>query len=569
MGFSPCAVNCRCETLGGSCLLALNRRSAGKIKLCAAVICVFSAAFTISSSADDSTASVHVRSNYPVVSFDVALPGPDGQLNMPLGTPHFTSFLDEHDVYAIRIGDGVARNIATISAQGSGIDFVDLDLDGLLKREQSLTRLEKAALIWLQENQVKIEGDAIVWHYTFGHTFNNIVIKRGWPSAFAQADAIKAFILAYRKSSDRSYLDLALHAGLALTVPCERGGVRCEVGGVPWFEEIPVPYGYAPMILNGHLYSTVMLYHLYKLTGDERIAHALEEGVASAKRMLLRFDTGYWSIYQVRPRALYVMLVLEAIASNTVIQEVSLTSAVSEPSVLRLGRGETSTFAGNQTSGEGWRDISDWGRKLTGMGMIRLMPGRMTIDHDPVDISEMNVTVHYRSSGCVVPTLATQDYRASSSGFVQILPRDSEATEEECIAHFSLPNTINQWSQINGLYHEWHTKLVTELWRITKDPKFYATSVRWRRYAAAEQQLKGQKTEGTISMPIFIASERADEDADIMQAMGGADPMTVSDDEVAEKLRHWLTTNCVEPQRAAELVSRAGLSPDKVKASAC
>jgi hypothetical protein len=122
-----------------------------------------------------------------VVSFDVVQPNLDGQLDMPAGTPRFSSFLDEHEVYAIQIGGGVARNIATISAQASGMDFVDLDLDNLLEREQSLTRLEKAALDWLKENQVRIEGDAVVWHYTFDHTFNNIVIKNGWPSAFAQS----------------------------------------------------------------------------------------------------------------------------------------------------------------------------------------------------------------------------------------------------------------------------------------------------------------------------------------------------------------------------------------------
>ncbi len=555
--------------MSGSCLLAHNCRVADKTKLCAAVICVFGAAFTNSSSADDSAASVHVSSSSPVVSFDVIEPGPDGQLNLPERTPQFSSFLDEHDVRAVHIAGGVKRHIANISAQASGIDFVDLDLEEALKREPSLSRLEKVAIDWLIENQVKIDGDATVWHYTFDHTFNNIVIKSGWPSAFAQADVIKSLILAYRKSLDGSYSDLALHAGVAFTVPCERGGIRCEVGGVPWFEEIPVPYGFAPMILNGHLYSTVMLYHLYKLTGDERVGDAFREGVASAKRMLLRFDTGYWSIYQARPRALDVMLTLVSTVPGAEIREVSVTSTVSEPSVLRLGEKETSTYAGNQAWGEGWKDVSAWGRKLNGMGKVRLLPGRLTIDHDPVNVAGMDINVHYRSPECAVPTLATYDYRASSKGYMEIFPSDHGSTETECVAHFPLPNTINQWSQINGLYHEWHTKLVTELWRITKDPKFYTTAIRWRRYTTAEQQLKNQKTEGTISMPIFIASERADEDADIMQAMGGADPATVSDDEVAGKLRHWLTTNCVAPEKAAELVSRAGLSPDNVEASAC
>ena len=524
---------------------------------------------SLSSANDRNLASVHVTNNYPVVSFDVVEPDLDGQLKMPDRTPNFSPFLDEQDVYAIHIGDGIARHIAAISFQASGMSNNDLDLVGASEREKTLTRLEEKALDWLKANQVTIDSKAVVWHYTFDHTLNNIVIKSRWPSAFAQADVIKALILAYQKTRDASYLALATNAGLAFSVPCEHGGIRCEVGGIPWFEEFPVPYGFAPMILNGHLYSVVMLYHLYTLNGDGRIRHAFEEGVASAKRMLLRFDTGYWSIYQLRPRTLNVMLVLAPAVPDTEIREVSVSSAVSEASVLRLGPGEVSTYSGNRTWGEGWGSASAWGRKLNGVGGIHLLPGRLTIDHDPVSVSVMDIAVHYRSPGCVAPTLATYDYRASSKGFVKILPGDYGDTQETCVGHFSLPNTINQWSQIDGFYHDWHTRLVAELWRITKDPEFYTTAIRWRRYASAEQKLKDRNTEGTISTAIFVPHDGADEDEDIMEALNAADPATMADDDVANRLRDWLRTNCVSPEKGAHLISRAGLSLKKVKPPTC
>src|ERR1700736_187599 len=100
----------------------------------------------------------------------------------PDRTPNFSPFLDKQDVYAIHIGDGIARHIAAISFQASGMSNNDLDLVGASEREKTLTRLEEKALDWLKANQVTIDSKAVVWHYTFDHTLNNIVIKSGWPS---------------------------------------------------------------------------------------------------------------------------------------------------------------------------------------------------------------------------------------------------------------------------------------------------------------------------------------------------------------------------------------------------
>lgn len=513
--------------------------------------------------------SIFIKNKSPAVSFEVYEPGPDGRLVMPARTPPFQSYFDEDGVYATRVGGRVARHIATISGQASGMSNNDLRIEEALQREPSLTPAETAALRWLEQNKIELQGAAVVWHYTFDHTFNNIVVKAGWPSAFAQADIIKALILAYRKTSDQSYLDLATRAGYAFTVPCERGGLRCEVGGIPWFEEIPVPYGYAPMILNGHLYSVVMLYRLHELTDDQRIEAAYREGLASAKAMLLRYDTGYWSIYQLRPRELNTLLVIAPATEQTEIQDVSISSPVSTQSVLALHNGTRSTYDGNRVWGDGWGLASGSGRELTGLGMINLLPGRLTIDHDPVHIASMNVSVHYRSRDCTPPTVATYDYRARSKGFMKIVPTDYGRNEQGCELHLFLRNAVNQWSQIDAFYHDWHTRLVTELWRITGDPKFYATAVRWGRYAAAERELKTEETKATIAIPIFAPSESPEDDAAIMQALGGADPATLSRDKVIDALRAWFGTHCVGPKRVADIITRAGLHSEAIKLAAC
>ena len=535
--------------------------------LCA--ICGFSS-FSARSQTNSGPA-VHVENHPPVVSFDIFEPGPDGKIPEHARTPPMYSRVDDNGVPEAHIGATTARHIATISGAASGIDNTDLNAAVTRRRRKTVSNSEKAALEWLTHNYVEISDDAIVWHYTFAHTFNNIVIKSGWPSAFAQADVIKALLLAYKRTFDKHYLDLARRAGYAYSVPCEEGGLRCIVGGVPWFEEVPVPYGYAPMILNGHLYSVVMLSRLLEISNDDRIAELFRVGIASAKRMLLRYDTGYWSIYQQRPRLIDVFLALLPRTTNTVVHSISVSSPVSRPSTLRLGNGEQSTYPGNGIGGPGWGESDAWGRKLIGLAKVTILPGRLSIDHDPIHAGALTVSVEYKSPGCVPPALATYDYRARSKGMAEI-PRGSAigSGQSGCpVQTYPLPAALNQWSQTTAFYHDWHTRLVTELWRITKDPKFYATAVRWGQYAVAEGKLNPETSDGAIAEPIFIPTEAPEDDAEITAALDGKDPAKLSDDEVVGAMRRWIELRCIPHQHAVALLARVGLAAETIRLSSC
>jgi DNA-binding beta-propeller fold protein YncE len=518
----------------------------------------------------NSVPSVHVDNPSPIVSFDVYEPGPDGAIPQHARTPSITYSVDAQGVPQAQVGAVIARHIATISGAASGMDNPDLDIAKAVAKRKSVSNSEQAALDWLMRNFVEIADNAIVWHYTFNHTFNNIVIKSGWPSAFSQADVIKAFLVAYGRTADARYIELAKRAAYAYTVTCEKGGLRCVVGGVPWFEEVPVPYGYAPMILNGHLYSVVMLRKLLDVAYDDRIAEAFRVGVDSAKRMLLQYDTGYWSIYQQRPRLLDVVLALYPEAENTEIHSVSVSSPSSQTSVLQLGDGQASTYPGNRVWGPGWSGGDTWGRILTGLAKITILPGRLSIPNDPVHVGTLTVSVKYKSPGCIPPTLATYDYRARSQGVVSIAPRGTVIAEDSCpILTYSLPTSLNQWSQLTEFYHDWHTRLVTELWRITKDAKFYTTAVRWGRYAVAESKLAAETTKGMIAEPIFSPSESPEDDATIAAVLEGRDPVTLSDDEIASALYRWIELKCLPPRHALALLARAGLMADSTMLPSC
>ena len=535
--------------------------------LCAA--CGF---FTISARSQTTLApAVHVDNPPPVVSFDVFEPGPDGAIPELTQTPPITYTKDANGVPEVQVGAVVARHIANTSSVASGMSNSDLDIAGALHRSKSISNSEKPALDWLTSNYVEISDDAIVWRYTFTHTFNNIIVQSGWPSAFAQADVIKAFLLAYDRTSDEHYLDLAKRAGYAYSVPCEDGGLRCVVGGVPWFEEVPVPYGYAPMILNGHLYSVVMLHKLLQATHDPRIAAAFRDGVDSAKRMLLRYDTGYWTIYQQRPRLIDVFLALLPEAADTEVHSVSVSSPVSRTSVLRLGGGETSTYPGNNIWGPGWGERDAWGRELTGLAKITILPGQLSIDHDPIHVGALTVSVEYKSAGCVPPTLATFDYRARSQGLTWLQRGNTVSSgQNECpVQTYPLPARLNQWSTLTAFYHDWHRRLVTELWRITKDAKFYATAVRWGRYAEAERKLDPEASKDTVADPIFNPIEAPEDDAAIAEALDGKDPAELSDDEVTGAVRRWIELKCIPHQHAVALLARSGIAANVDKLPAC
>lgn len=534
------------------------------------LICAICGFCTVSAwSQTASVPDVRVNNPPPVVSFDIFEPGREGKIPKHSQTPPITSATDANGVPEAHVGAVIARHIATISGAASGLSNSDLDIAEAMGKSKTVSDSEKAALNWLAHNFVEISDNAVVWHYTFRLTFNNIVIQPRWPSAFSQADVIKAFLVAYGRTSDKYYLDLAKRAGYAYAVDCEKGGLRCVVGDVPWFEEVPVPYGYAPMILNGHLYSVVMLRKLLDAAPDERIAEAFRVGVDSAKRMLLRYDTGYWSIYQQRPRVLDVFLALFPGTEHTEVHSVTVSSPVGRPSVLRLGIGGRSTYRGNYVWGIGWEDGDEWGRKLTGLGKITILPGRLSIEPDPIHAGALTVSVEYRSPGCIPPTLATFDYRARSKGVASIPPAITSEQGDCPVKTYLLPASLNQWATLNAFYHDWHTRLVTELWRMTKDPKFYATAVRWGRYAIAESELDPEASKDAITVPIFVPTESPEDDATIAAALNGKDPAKLTDDEVESAVEQWIKSKCIPQQHAIVLLARVGIAADPGRLFGC
>ncbi|MCO8162107.1 hypothetical protein NJC38_08040 [Pseudomonas sp. 21LCFQ010] len=155
---------------------------------------------------------------------------------------------------------------------------------------------------WLKKHLAEDQHGLWVWPYLFDSTYNDISIKAPWSSAFAQAVGIQALLADWKRTQDKSSLELAVKAAESLFVPLDKGGFLFTRGEDIWFEEIPSPAHNPSHILNGHMRVLLALGELHQATGDARYAQWLAKGSDTLLRWLPLYDAGYWLRYDLNPR---------------------------------------------------------------------------------------------------------------------------------------------------------------------------------------------------------------------------------------------------------------------------
>lgn len=121
----------------------------------------------------------------------------------------------------------------------------------------------------------------------------------GWLSAMGQGHAISVLARAYHHSGDQVYLHAAHQALQPFTVPSSEGGVRAEfLGGHVWYEEYPTTP--PSFVLNGFIYALLGLYDLRVIGESIEAAKLYDEGLNSLRAMLLLYDTGSGTTYDLR-----------------------------------------------------------------------------------------------------------------------------------------------------------------------------------------------------------------------------------------------------------------------------
>jgi len=127
-------------------------------------------------------------------------------------------------------------------------------------------------------------------------------LDSGWYSAMGQGQAISLLVRAYVVSKDQKYIEAAGKALNVFDIPSSRGGITSKyLNTYDWYEEYPTTP--SSFVLNGFMYSLIGLYDLKEMaTGkiSEKAEEIFDKGMRTLKAMLLMFDTGTGTFYDLR-----------------------------------------------------------------------------------------------------------------------------------------------------------------------------------------------------------------------------------------------------------------------------
>jgi hypothetical protein len=148
---------------------------------------------------------------------------------------------------------------------------------------------------WLALHLEQNDHGLAVWMHHFDWEYCGI-LKGPWYSALAQGSGLSALVRAFALTGDERYRDAAVRAMQACLTPIADGGVQfVDSSGSLWLEEYIVnPPSH---VLNGFMWTLWGIRDYSLVLHDERAERLFEVGTATVAASLGRFDTGYWSTY--------------------------------------------------------------------------------------------------------------------------------------------------------------------------------------------------------------------------------------------------------------------------------
>ena len=131
------------------------------------------------------------------------------------------------------------------------------------------------------------------------HTF---AVRPPWLSALAQGQGASLLVRLYRETGRDSFAEAARRALLPLAVPSGEGGVEARLDG-HWFPE-EYPTDPPSFVLNGAIFALWGCYDVGAGLGDDDATRTFLDGADGLAASLGRWDTGYWSRYDLYPHPL-------------------------------------------------------------------------------------------------------------------------------------------------------------------------------------------------------------------------------------------------------------------------
>ena len=120
-----------------------------------------------------------------------------------------------------------------------------------------------------------------------------------WLSSMAQGEGASLLVRVHKETGDDRYAEAAELALAPFRRPVAEGGVLADLDGDPFFEEYPTEPG--SYVLNGGIYSMWGSYDVGLALDSREAKDEFERAVDTLARNLHRYDTGYWSLYDLYP----------------------------------------------------------------------------------------------------------------------------------------------------------------------------------------------------------------------------------------------------------------------------
>jgi heparosan-N-sulfate-glucuronate 5-epimerase len=139
--------------------------------------------------------------------------------------------------------------------------------------------------------------DGAWWHRSdYPHTFP---VAAPWVSAMAQGEGASLLVRLYLETDQERFADGAIRALGPIDVPQSEGGAQGRLAGEPFPEEYPTDP--PSFVLNGSMFALWGFYDVGVGLGSSDALKVWDERVDTFAANLHRWDTGYWSRYDLYP----------------------------------------------------------------------------------------------------------------------------------------------------------------------------------------------------------------------------------------------------------------------------
>lgn len=142
---------------------------------------------------------------------------------------------------------------------------------------------------WL-EDKVTFKNEDALWLHDFKLDFPDI--EPPWICGLTQS--LAAWLLFSLKKFGKNREEISYRALNPFFKKVEEGGLMNNINGYKFFEEYPSSPPSAT--LNGHIY-TLLVFHAFLESKYEKVREIFKDTVSSLAKNLYRYDTGYWTLY--------------------------------------------------------------------------------------------------------------------------------------------------------------------------------------------------------------------------------------------------------------------------------